>query len=74
MTRVGAGLVYLDTGGNFAVNQVLRDYADAAGKPYAVPIELVVVELGQKYVSASVAGKGTPRVGDYVEAAPPAKP
>ena len=61
--------VILDTGGAFSVNQVVRAFADANAKPYAVPVELLVLNLAGKYAQASVLGKGTPHVGDYVEAA-----
>ena len=70
--RVENGIVFLESGGGFSVNQVLRDFADASARPHA-PIELVVLDISGKYVQASITGKGTPAVGDYVEAAPASK-
>ena len=73
IVRVENGVVYLESGaGGFAVNQVLRDFADADAKPHA-PIELVVVDITGKYIQASIVGKAAPHVGDYVEAAPAQK-
>jgi hypothetical protein len=69
ITHVVDGVVYLDRGDGFSVNQVLRDYADHNAHPHA-PIQLVVVEINRRYVSASVVGNGTPHVGDYVDATP----
>ncbi len=69
IVRVENGSVFLESSGGFVVNQVLRDFADTNAKPHA-PIELVVLEISGKYVQASITGKGTPQVGDYVEAAP----
>jgi hypothetical protein len=66
--RVDGAVVFLESGGGFSLNQVLRVFADANAKPYANPIELVVLDIAGKYVQATVTGKGTPRVGDYVEA------
>ena len=68
VVRVDSDVVVLRTSTGFSVNQVLRDVADASGKPHP-PFELVVVELSGKYVLARVAGNHTPRPGDYVEAA-----
>jgi hypothetical protein len=69
IVRVENGVVFLESGGGFAVNQVLRDFADTNAKPHA-PIELVVLDVSGKYVQASIVGNVTPHVGDYVEAAP----
>lgn len=51
------GTVLLDPGAASAPNQVLFDYADAAGQPHA-PIPLVVGEDERKYVKATVLGHG----------------
>lgn len=69
ITNIVDGLVYLDHGDGFAVNQFLRDYADRNAHPHA-PIQLIVVEITRRYASAGVVGNGTPRVGDYVDATP----
>ncbi|MEA2720895.1 MAG: hypothetical protein QOJ39_2759 [Candidatus Eremiobacteraeota bacterium] len=71
ITRVSGSVVYLESGGGFAVNQVLLDVADRSAKPHA-PIELMVVDVNRTYIEANVVGKGSPQVGDYVEAAPAA--
>jgi hypothetical protein len=63
------GTIYLDRDDGFAVNQVLRDYADRNAHPHA-PIQLVVVEVTRRYVATTVLGSGTPHVGDYVDATP----
>ena len=63
------GTVYLDRQDGFAVNQVLRDYADREAHPHA-PIQLIVVEITRRYVATTVVGSGTPHVGDYVDATP----
>ena len=68
IVRVEGGVVYLESNGGFAVNQVLNDFADADAKPHA-PIQLVVLDATGKFVQASIVGKGTPHAGDYVEAA-----
>jgi len=60
-------------GGRWQVTQMLRDVADAAGHPHA-PIPLVVTGVDGKYALASVLGGGSPKLGDRVEAAPPAAP
>ena len=69
ITNIVDGLVYLDHSDGFTENQVLRDYADRNARPHA-PIQLIVVEINRRYVSAGVVGNGTPRVGDYVDATP----
>ena len=69
ITNIIDGIVYLDHGDGFAVNQFLRDYADRNAHPHA-PIQLIVVEVNRRYTSAGVIGTGTPRVGDYVDATP----
>ena len=69
VTNIVDGMVFLDGGGGFTVNQVLRDYADRDARPHA-PIQLVVVEVSRRYVATTVIGNGTPRVGDYVDATP----
>ena len=70
IVRVENGVVYLEGGAaGFAINQVLRDFADADAKPHA-PIELVVLDISGKFIQASIVGKSVPHVGDYVEAAP----
>jgi hypothetical protein len=69
ITNIVDGIVYLDHGDGFAVNQLLRDYADRNAHPHA-PIQLIVMEITRRYVSASIVGNGTPRVGDYVDATP----
>ena len=71
IVRVENGVVFLESGGGFAVNQVLRDFADTNAKPHA-PIDLVVLDVSGKYVQASIIGNVTPHAGDYVEAAPAA--
>jgi hypothetical protein len=63
--------VYVDNTGAFAQNQVLRAYENAAGKPYAHPVELVVVEIAKRFVIATIVGRSAPHVGDHVEALPP---
>jgi hypothetical protein len=63
------GTIYLDRADGFAVNQVLRDYADRNARPH-VPIQLVVVEVTRRYIATTVIGNGTPHVGDYVDATP----
>jgi len=63
--------VYVDNTGAFAQNQVLRAYENAAGKPYAQPVELVVVEITKRFVIAAIVGRSAPHVGDHVEALPP---
>ncbi|HEV3086663.1 MAG TPA: hypothetical protein VGX96_05505 [Candidatus Elarobacter sp.] len=67
------GFVFIERGGSFSMNQLLRDFADSEAKPHP-PIELVVVEVGPKYVMASIIGKGTPHIGDLVEAEPAVSP
>lgn len=69
ITNIVEGVVFLDGGGGFAVNQLLRDFAGRDARPHA-PIQLVVVEVTRRYVAATVIGNGTPRVGDYVDATP----
>jgi hypothetical protein len=69
IVRIENGVVFLESGGGFTVNQVLRDIADTNAKPHA-PIELVVQDVGGKYAQAAIVGKGTPHVGDYVEVSP----
>ncbi len=69
ITNIVDGIVYLDHGDGFTVNQMLRDYADRNAHPHA-PIQLIVAEITRRYVSAAVVGNGTPRVGDYVDATP----
>ena len=68
IVRIENGIVYLESGGAFSVNQLLRDIADPNAKPHT-PIELVVYDASGRYLAAAVVGKGTPQVGDYVEAA-----
>ncbi|HEX3465105.1 MAG TPA: hypothetical protein VHS78_13750 [Candidatus Elarobacter sp.] len=68
VVNVDGDNVYVTNTGEFSQNQVLRAYADAAGKPYAQPAELVVVELTKRFVIATIAGKSAPHVGDRVEA------
>ena len=63
--------VFIDNTGAFAQNQVLRAYENAAGKPYAQPVELVVVEITKRFVIATIVGRSAPHVGDHVEALPP---
>jgi hypothetical protein len=63
--------VFIDNTGAFAQNQVLRAYADRNGKPYANPVELVVVEISRRFVIATIVGRSAPRLGDEVEALPP---
>jgi hypothetical protein len=62
--------VFVDNTGGFSVNQVLRAYADRNGKPYAQPVELVVLEIDRRFVIAGIVGNGTPHVGDRVEPLP----
>ncbi|HEY0383836.1 MAG TPA: hypothetical protein VGC72_16715 [Candidatus Elarobacter sp.] len=69
ITNIVDGIVFLDGGGGFAVNQVLRDYAGRDARPHA-PIQLVVVEVTRRYVAATVVGNGNPHVGDYVDTTP----
>ena len=69
ITNIVDGLVYLDHTDGFTVNQFLRDYADRNAHPHA-PIQLIVVEVNRRYVSAGIVGNGSPRVGDYVDATP----
>ena len=64
------GIVYLDNPGRFSVSQVLRVFASSSGKPYATPVELVVLEVAGRFAQASIVGKTPPRVGDYVEPLP----
>ena len=66
IVRIDNGIVFLENGGGFSINQVLH-VVDLGSTPQA-PIQLVVLENTGKYAQASVIGKGTPRVGDYVEA------
>jgi hypothetical protein len=68
VVRVDNDLVVLRISSSLAMNQVLRDVADAGGKPHA-PFELVVVELAGKYVVAHITGNHVAHAGDYVEAA-----
>ncbi|HTD35840.1 MAG TPA: hypothetical protein VK665_19475 [Candidatus Elarobacter sp.] len=63
--------VFIDNTGAFAQNQVLRAYADRNGKPYADPVELVVVEISRRFVIAAIVGRSAPHLGDEVEALPP---
>lgn len=63
--------VYVDNTGAFSQNQILRAYENAAGKPYAQPVELVVVEITKRFVIAAIVGRSAPHVGDRVEALPP---
>ncbi|HEY6236560.1 MAG TPA: hypothetical protein VIW69_15785 [Candidatus Elarobacter sp.] len=63
------GVVFLDITDGFALNQMLRDYADRNAHPHA-PIQLLVVEVTRRYVATSVVGSGTPHVGDYVDTTP----
>lgn len=69
ITSIIDGVVYLDRGDGFAVNQVLRDYADRNAHAHA-PVQLVVVEVTRRYTAATVIGNGTPHVGDYVDTTP----
>jgi hypothetical protein len=69
ITNIVDGIVYLEHGDGFTLNQFLRDYADRNAHPHA-PIQLIVTEITRRYVAASVVGTGTPRVGDYVDTAP----
>jgi hypothetical protein len=69
ITNIIDGIVYLDHGDGFALNQYLRDYADRNAHPHA-PIQLIVVEVNRRYASAGIVGNGTPHVGDYVDATP----
>jgi len=69
ITNIVDGIVYLDQGEGFTVNQVLRDYADRDAHPHA-PVQLVVVEITRRYVATTVVGNGTARVGDYVDTTP----
>jgi hypothetical protein len=62
--------VYVDNTGAFAQNQVLRAYADRNGKPYAKPVELVVLEITKRFVIATIVGESAPHTGDYVQALP----
>ncbi len=71
--RVENGLVYIQTSAGFHADQTLRDYADRDAKPHP-PIDLVVVAVSGKYVTATVVGDGTPRAGDYVAVAPTPSP
>jgi hypothetical protein len=70
VARVENGFVYLESSGGFAPTQVLRVFADASAKPYAKPVELIVLDVVGTSVRAAIVGKGTPRPGDYVDAAP----
>ncbi len=63
--------VFIDNTGAFAQNQILRAYADRNGKPYANPVELVVVEISRRFVIAAIVGRSAPHLGDEVEALPP---
>ena len=69
ITNIVDGIVYLDHGDGFTVNEFLRDYADRNAHPHA-PIQLIVMEITRRYVATAVVGNGTPRVGDYVDATP----
>ena len=66
--RVENGIVYIQNSAGFAADQILHDYADRDAKPHP-PIELVVIAVSGKYVTATIVGNGTPRAGDYVAAA-----
>jgi hypothetical protein len=68
VVRVDGNVVLLENAGGFVVNQVVRVFADANAKAYAVPIQLVVVDLSGKYAQAAIVGNGVPHAGDYVEA------
>jgi hypothetical protein len=63
--------VFIDNTGAFSQNQILRAYADRNGKPYANPVELVVVEISRRFVIAAIVGRSAPHLGDEVEALPP---
>jgi hypothetical protein len=65
--------VFIDNTGAFSQNQVLRAYADRNGKPYANPVELVVVEISRRFVIAAIVGRSAPRIGDEVEALTPTR-
>jgi hypothetical protein len=71
--RVENGIVYIKADGGFAADQILNDYADRDAKPHP-PIELVVIAVSGKYVTATIIGNGAPRAGDYVAPAAPASP
>ena len=67
IVRIDNGIVYLENGGGFAVNQVLL-VVDSGTPPHA-PIQLVMLENAGRYAQAGVIRNLMPRVGDYVEAA-----
>ena len=64
------GIVSIDNTAHFSVSQVLRVFASASGKPYATPVELVVLDVTGRFAQASIVGRTTPRIGDYVEPLP----
>ncbi len=66
---VSNGVVLLERGPSFVVNQIVRGVADASGQ-LRRPYELIVLNIAGKYIEATVVGNGDPHVGDYVEAMP----
>ena len=69
IVNVYNGTVLIERGPAFAVSQVLRGVADNAGASRP-PFELIVTSTTGKYIEAVIIGRGDPRPGDYVEAAP----
>jgi hypothetical protein len=67
IVRIVDGVVYLENGRGFAINQVLL-VVDSGTNAHP-PIQLVVLENSGKYAQASVIGNVTPHVGDLVEPA-----
>jgi hypothetical protein len=70
VVAVHGATVVLDRSDNFGVNQVLVGTPPAGASPPRAPYELVVTEIQSRQILATVVGKGQPRAGDTVEAAP----
>jgi hypothetical protein len=70
VVSVENGVVIIENTGRFSAGQVLRAFANASGRPYPAPVQLVVLEAAGRFVQASVVGKTAPHAGDYVEPLP----
>jgi hypothetical protein len=70
VVSVRKGIVLIERFGTFGINQVLRA-TPAPSSPARAAYELVVTDVTAKYLQATVLGRGDPRPGDTIEAAPP---